>query len=259
MKKYHYINNDFTGTRPFTEADLKDYVKKYSNHNVKEMKVKISPGVKNLLQILQLTATIQDVRKVESLMWVSGAEKILHELSRRTGVVFEDILNASWTEVIEGRVDISELKKRISRSVFHWHSNGETIYVNNEADAIKKEYKKIIVGVTDDLKELRGSPASSGIAKGKASVVFDVSQFAKVKDGDILVAVMTRPEYLPVMHLAAAFVTDEGGITSHAAIIAREMKKPCVIGTRIGSKVIKDGDLLEVDANIGVVKIIKRI
>jgi pyruvate,water dikinase len=52
-------------------------------------------------------------------------------------------------------------------------------------------------------------------------------------------------------------VTDEGGVTCHAAIVAREMKKPCIIGTKIATKVLKDGDLVEVDANKGVVKILK--
>ena len=79
----------------------------------------------------------------------------------------------------------------------------------------------------------------------------------KFQEGEILVASMTRPEYIPSMKKAIAFITDEGGITCHAAIIAREMKKPCVIGTKIGTKVLKDGDLVEVDANIGVIRIIK--
>ena len=69
---------------------------------------------------------------------------------------------------------------------------------------------------------------------------------------------MTRPEYLPVMHLAAAFVTDEGGIASHAAIVAREMKKPCIIGTKIATQVLKDGDLVEVDAEKGIVTVLER-
>jgi pyruvate,water dikinase len=60
------------------------------------------------------------------------------------------------------------------------------------------------------------------------------------------------------MKKATAFVTDAGGILSHAAIVAREMKKPCIIGTGVATKVLKDGDLVEVDANKGVVKIIKR-
>lgn len=62
------------------------------------------------------------------------------------------------------------------------------------------------------------------------------------------------PAFMPAMKKAVAFVTDEGGITSHAAIIAREMKKPCIIGTKIATKVLRDGDLVEVDANKGIVR-----
>ena len=68
---------------------------------------------------------------------------------------------------------------------------------------------------------------------------------------------MTTPDYIPAMKKAAAFVTDEGGITCHAAIIAREMKKPCIVGTKIATQILHDGDLVEVDADKGVVRIIK--
>jgi pyruvate,water dikinase len=68
---------------------------------------------------------------------------------------------------------------------------------------------------------------------------------------------MTRPEYISAMKKAAAIVTDEGGITCHAAIVSRELKKPCIIGTKIATKVLKDGDLVEVDADKGIVKILE--
>ena len=73
-----------------------------------------------------------------------------------------------------------------------------------------------------------------------------------------MVSPMTTPNYLAAMKKAAAFITDEGGITCHAAIVARELKKPCLIGTKIATKVLRDGDLVEVDAGRGVVKILKR-
>ena len=107
-------------------------------------------------------------------------------------------------------------------------------------------------------KELRGTVANKGLSVGNVKIIFNREQFSKVKKGNILVAPMTTPIYLPIMKKAAAFVTDEGGITCHAAILSREMKKPCIIGTKIASKVLKDGDLVEVDANKGVVKILKR-
>ena len=68
---------------------------------------------------------------------------------------------------------------------------------------------------------------------------------------------MTFPSFVVAMKKASAFVTDEGGITCHAAIIARELKKPCIIGTKNATQVLHDGDLVEVDANKGIVKIIK--
>ena len=88
-------------------------------------------------------------------------------------------------------------------------------------------------------------------------IVLRKNDFPKFKKGMILVTTMTRPEYYPLMRIAKAVVTDEGGITSHAAIISRELGIPCVIGTKIATRVLKDGQLVEVDANKGVVKVIK--
>jgi pyruvate, water dikinase len=73
----------------------------------------------------------------------------------------------------------------------------------------------------------------------------------------MLVSSMTSPDFLPAIRLSSAIVTDEDGITCHAAIIARELKKPCITGTKIATNVLKDGDLIQVDANKGVVKTIK--
>ncbi|MFA4954024.1 MAG: PEP-utilizing enzyme [Patescibacteria group bacterium] len=106
--------------------------------------------------------------------------------------------------------------------------------------------------------ELRGQVASVGKVKGLAKLVFTKSDLHKVDEGDILVSPMTRPDFLSAMILSAAFITDEGGITCHAAIVSREMKKPCIIGTKIATKVLKDGDEVEVDADNGIVRILKR-
>ena len=89
---------------------------------------------------------------------------------------------------------------------------------------------------------------------GTVKVVNNVNDLNKVKNGDVMVTFMTAPNFLPAMRLAGAFVTNEGGLTCHAAIVAREMRKPCVIGTKIATKVFKDGDRVEVDADRGIVK-----
>ncbi len=102
--------------------------------------------------------------------------------------------------------------------------------------------------------EVRGQIASPGIARGYVRIVRKTADCAAVLDGEILVSPMTNPEFIPAMKRAAAFVTEEGGITSHAAIIARELGKPCVIGTKVATKVFQNGDEVEVDATKGIVR-----
>ncbi len=92
------------------------------------------------------------------------------------------------------------------------------------------------------------------MARGKARIIRTIHDIPKVKKGEVLIAYMTRPEFMPAMQKAVAFVTNEGGITSHAAIVSRELNKPCIIGTKIATEVFTDGDKVEVDANKGVVR-----
>ncbi|MEK7496757.1 MAG: PEP-utilizing enzyme, partial [Patescibacteria group bacterium] len=101
---------------------------------------------------------------------------------------------------------------------------------------------------------LHGHSAYVGVARGNAKLIFGLEDLLKVKNGDILITISTTPDLLPAMVKAKGFVTDQGGITSHAAIVAREMKKPCVIGTKFATKIFRDGDLVEVDANKGIVR-----
>jgi len=106
-------------------------------------------------------------------------------------------------------------------------------------------------------KVITGQSAFKGKARGTVRIIFDPAQVKIFNKGDILVAPWTRPEYLPIMKKAAAFITDGGGILSHAAIVARELKKPCVIATKQATKWLKDGDEVEVDATKGTVRKIK--
>ena len=105
--------------------------------------------------------------------------------------------------------------------------------------------------------ELNGEIAYKGKVVGKVKVVLLKEKLDDVQERDILVSSMTTPLFVPAMKKCSAIITDEGGIICHAAIIAREMKKPCIIGTKIATQVLKDGDMVEVDANSGVVKILK--
>ena len=112
-----------------------------------------------------------------------------------------------------------------------------------------------------DLDFLKGNTAYPGKVIGKVKLIDESEslekQMANMKEGDILVAWQTKPNMLPAILKAGAIVTNEGGITSHAAIVAREFKKPCVMMTRWATDFLKDGDLVEVDADNGIVRKIK--
>lgn len=103
---------------------------------------------------------------------------------------------------------------------------------------------------------LKGTVAYKGKVMGPAKVILSPRDFHKLNEGDILVAPMTTPLYVPILHKAAGIVTDEGGVTCHAAIIARELRIPCITSTKFATKIIRAGNLIWVDTDRGVVKII---
>ena len=106
---------------------------------------------------------------------------------------------------------------------------------------------------TDAAPVLKGLPASPGYASGTVKVIRDISELSKVQKGDVLVTTMTTPDMVPAMERAAAIVTDEGGMTCHAAIVSRELGIPAVVGTEKATEVLKDGDVVTVDAYKGLV------
>ncbi|MDP7195734.1 MAG: PEP-utilizing enzyme [SAR202 cluster bacterium] len=137
---------------------------------------------------------------------------------------------------------------------FLLHNNTTSLIIGNELSLKKQSLDK----TGDDTMDIKGMVARKGITKGVVKIVLKASEQSKVSDGDVLVTTMTTPDFIPAMKKASAFITDEGGITCHAAIVAREIGKPCIIGTKIATKVLKDGMRVEVDANNGVVKILKQ-
>ena len=126
-----------------------------------------------------------------------------------------------------------------------------------QGPAAKDKFKRLeFTGnlVKKNIKELSGMPAQAGRAVGMVKMVNVKKDIIKMKKGDVLVSVATNPDLISAMKKAAAIVTNEGGITCHAAIVSRELKIPCVVGTKIATQVFKDGDLVEVDAAKGVIK-----
>ena len=108
-----------------------------------------------------------------------------------------------------------------------------------------------------DLNQVKGQVVYSGKVQGEVVVIKTMAEFGKMKKDDILVCPMTNPDFVQLLHKAKAIVTDQGGILCHAAIVSREFKLPCIVGTEIATKVFKDGDLVEVDAEKGIVRRVK--
>lgn len=104
---------------------------------------------------------------------------------------------------------------------------------------------------------IQGTVACKGLAKGKVKIILSPHDMKKMNEGDILVAHETTPDLMNALYKAAAIIADIGGLTSHAAIVSRELGIPCVIGTKIATQLLRDGDMVGVDANIGVVRILK--
>jgi phosphohistidine swiveling domain-containing protein len=142
----------------------------------------------------------------------------------------------------------------------------QVITYKNELDieSFLADHGIMVVGMREAMSgatvhnELRGEVANQGIVRARVRKVLRKEQVPDVRQGEVLVAEMTHPDFLPALKKAVAIVTDEGGITCHAAIVSRELKKPCIIGTKIATQVLHDGDLVEVDAERGVVTILER-
>lgn len=108
------------------------------------------------------------------------------------------------------------------------------------------------------IQTFKGTAARLGKVTGRVRIINIPSDMEKMEDGDILVSIATTPAIVPAMKKALGIVTDEGGLTCHASIVSRELGITCIVGTKIATKVLKDGDLVEVDADNGIVKILER-
>jgi phosphohistidine swiveling domain-containing protein len=187
--------------------------------------------------------------------------KLVEETSKRLFITktqtkfltFEDVRDA----LRAGKADADLLNKRIDHSIYivlNAKIPGK-ILVGKEAKALAK---KLPTEAGKNITELLGTTACPGKVKGIVKHVYFREDIAKMNEGDILIAFSTHPELVPAMKRAGAIVTDMGGLTSHAAIVSRELNIPCVVGTRTATKVFKDGDLVEVDATHGVIKKVKK-
>ncbi|NYZ74840.1 hypothetical protein H0O03_01075 [Candidatus Micrarchaeota archaeon] len=157
------------------------------------------------------------------------------------------------TLIGKASVDARELDERIAYSCW-LHEGNKPVQVFTGEEARRLAAQVVEDKPQGEVRELKGTPSSPGYAKGVVKLVAHIEDIVKMNQGDILISPATNPNLVPAMKKAAAIVTDEGGITCHAAIISRELGIPCVVGTKIATKAFKDGDFVEVDASKGVVR-----
>ena len=165
----------------------------------------------------------------------------------------EDILTlAKWAVLIEEHYgkpqDIEWAKDGKTGKLFIVQSRPETVYaVQNKKTATYQEYQI----------KTKKSPVITGIAIGnkigigKIRLISDVSKISQFQKGEVLLTKMTDPDWVPVMRLASAIITDEGGKACHAAIVARELGVPCIVGVRVATKLFKTGETVTVDCTQG--------
>ncbi len=134
-----------------------------------------------------------------------------------------------------------------------WGIVGNTIYIlqSRPITTIRSSTTTMKTESAEGKILVKGQGASPGIATGRVVVIRDVKDTGSVSEGDILVTRMTNPDMVPAMQKVAAIVTDEGGMTCHAAIVSRELGTPAVVGTRNATSVLKPGQLVTIDGEKG--------
>lgn len=155
--------------------------------------------------------------------------------------------------------EIKALSESESRKSVNWavlSVDGQTTVVDAQED-IDHLKAAMITTADTNTSVIHGTVGNRGKARGKVSIILNVDDFHKMAPGNVLVTTMTTPDYVILMQQAAAIVTDIGGMLCHAAIMSRELGKPCIIGTKVATQVLRDGDEIEVDADKGIVRVLK--
>lgn len=282
QRRYFWIKNNYLTSRSISVQELRREIRRWRN-NERDLAAEItkmrntpktnrlkkqrllqqyalSPLLRTLLKISADFSAWQDERKRATYLNTYLGCTLLEEIGRRTGYTLEQLKYATGFEINDlicgNRPTAAELAARMAGSVFIAFDGEHYVITGDNVERLRslmfgKRRKR-------EINEFRGLTASLGRVQGTVKVIKSVDEIDKVAAGDILVAVMTRPDYVPAMRKASAIVTDEGGVTSHAAILSREFGIPCIISTRIATDVLKDGDFIEVNANYSTVTILER-
>jgi phosphohistidine swiveling domain-containing protein len=220
-------------------------------------RLRLTKEERDLVAVLQHAAFLKDVFREQVATIVNMMMPVLREIGRRRRMGVTTLKTMSKEEVREclfrHRTVSRRLRDQRRRRYVMIPDGGviRTWYVTR-ADRLAK---RIIPLERDDRqREFQGRTASAGHAKGRARIVRGVADLPSFRKGEVLVVNNTTPDFVPVMRKASAIVAEEGGITAHVAVVSREMKIPCVVGIPRITYVLNTGDLIEVNADTGVVR-----
>ena len=269
-KKYRWIPCLDIQNNPWSLDEFRNHLSDFRkniqktrmSYNAAIKKLKISKKEKCVLDDARLFAYIKDSRDDfcrKGIFYIQSS--LFRELSDRLRIEINDLAYLTEDEIKNCLIKNLNADKNSAES----RKKGFVVMYNNKKNIICLSGSQI----KDGLKELglikesvssnlQGTPASRGTSRGKVAIVKGVKDLPNVNKGDIIVAVTTHPDYVPAMQKAAAIVTDEGGVTSHAAIVSREIGIPCIVGTKNATKTLQNGDFVEVDGNTGSVRILNK-
>lgn len=276
-KKYFWLKNSYENEQVL---DL-DFFKERKKNLEKGVRKKINKLFENALkkkqelkekyglskEIMDIADAIsdamvwQDARKKEIWIYIHYKELLLDEIVRRYGFEKKYLYNFESEEILEllGKKKDDKIFK--SREEAYSFLSAEEIVSFDEKISLKYWDMYAQEKVDKNINEFKGTVVSKGNGKtinGIVKIVLDAHNISGFNEGDILVTTMTSPEFVFVMKKAGAVITDTGGLTSHAAIVSRELKKVCIVGTKVATQVLKNGDEVEVDVEKGVVRIMEK-
>ncbi len=277
-KRFDYTNSSYAEVRHLTDTEiakeaypyLKDHAlfgKDFSSlqihtATVNELIEKIlqKKGLpQNPLSFFQHLTYWREHRKKINLMSIQLMYAVLDRLENASGIRGEYLKYLSMEEiegVLTGLVTQAVLEERYNNGILVVADGKNYKIIEGEEARAVREDLEASVTVSATLKKISGQTVYGGYAKGKARMIRTLSDAVKIRQGEIVVSAMTRPELTPFLKKAIAIITDEGGITCHAAIFARELHIPCIVGLGNATRLIKDGDLIEVRGHHGTVRIL---
>ena len=260
QKEYYEHIKEFMAFGKSASKELlkveEDFNEKKSRKEKLLLELRVDPFHAHLFKIFGEFMVTKWYRRNSQILALYHIQKLLLEIGKRFKLSIDKVRCILYDEMEKllsgGEIDPIELSERFKFSVL-WVEKGRDFICTGE----KARKIAALVERTDfdmDVKELRGQCASLGYAKGRVRITQGAKDLHKMQKGDILVAYATDPDIVPAMKKAGAIITEQGGVTCHAAIVSRELGIPCVIGTKIATKVLKDGEMVEVDATRGIIR-----